>query len=122
MAHILIVDDSTTQKNAIARILANHGHEVISTDNGADGVAMALEELPDLIIMDVVMPDMNGFQATRKITRNKFTEHIPIILVSTKSQETDRLWGERQGARGYMVKPVEETKLIDTVAQLLADS
>lgn len=122
MAQILIVDDSTTQKNALKRMLLKHGHEVISANNGKDGVEMALYEMPDLIMMDVVMPGINGFQATRQITRNKFTEHIPIILVSSKAQETDRRWGERQGAKDYLVKPVPEDILIKTIATLLAEA
>ena len=122
MAQILIVDDSTTQKNALERMLLKHGHEVISANNGKDGVEMAQYEMPDLIMMDVVMPGINGFQATRQITRNKFTEHIPIILVSSKAQETDRRWGERQGAKDYLVKPVPEDILIKTIDTLLAEA
>lgn len=122
MAQILIVDDSTTQKNALERMLLKHGHEVITANNGKDGVEMALYEMPDLIMMDVVMPGINGFQATRQITRNKFTEHIPIILVSSKAQETDRRWGERQGAKDYLVKPVPEDILIKTIDTLLAEA
>ena len=74
---------------------------------------------PDVILMDVVMPEMNGFQATRKITRGKTTAHIPIIMISTKNQETDRVWGKRQGAKDYLVKPVEEKQLIDVIHQHL---
>lgn len=122
MAHILVVDDSTTQKNALIRMLEKHGHKVIGADNGKDGVELAQYEMPDLIMMDVVMPGLNGFQATRQITQNKYTEHIPVVLVSTKAQETDRKWGERQGAKGYLVKPVPEDTLIEAVDTLLAQA
>ena len=73
---------------------------------------MAAEHLPDVVLMDVVMPEMNGFQATRKITRDKITAHIPVVMISTKNQETDRVWGKRQGAKEYMTKPVDESELI----------
>lgn len=119
MANILIVDDSTTQQCAMTRVLEDRGHQVICADSGEEGIELARHEMPDIVIMDVVMPGINGFQATRKITRSKYTEHIPIILVSTKSQETDRRWGERQGAKEYLVKPVPADTLLDTVDSLL---
>lgn len=122
MAEIFVVDDSKMQAKAIARILQARGHEVTCIDSGEECVRRTQEEFPDLIVMDVVMPGMNGFQATREITRNKFTEHIPILLLSGKSQETDRAWGRRQGARGYLVKPVEEEELCAEVDKLLAAS
>jgi twitching motility two-component system response regulator PilH len=122
MAQVLIVDDSAMQAKVMARHLTKHGFEVISASSGEEGVEMAQLEMPDIIIMDVVMPGMNGFQATRKITRNKYTEHIPVVLVSTKSQETDRKWGERQGAKGYLVKPVEEIVLVEKMLQLLEEN
>lgn len=119
MAQILIVDDSKMQARAMAKILEKRGHEVDCVHSGEEGVKQALVLLPDVIVMDVVMPGMNGFQATREITRQKFTEHIPIILVSGKSQETDRAWGERQGAKGYLVKPVPDDKLLEMVDSML---
>lgn len=122
MAQILIVDDSTTQKNAMARMLEKNGHQVIKAASGEEGVELAQFEMPDIIMMDVVMPGMNGFQATRKITHNRYTEHIPIVLISSKSQETDRKWGERQGAKGYLVKPVDEDTLLDAINNILTDS
>lgn len=119
MAEIFVVDDSKMQGKAMARVLQAQGHEVTCLTSGEEAVKQAQLQMPDLILMDVVMPGINGFQATREITRNKPTEHIPIILVSGKSQETDRAWGKRQGAKGYLVKPVEEEELLSTVSAVL---
>ncbi|MCG2574867.1 MULTISPECIES: response regulator [Acinetobacter] len=119
MARILIVDDSPTETFRFKEILTKHGYEVLDASNGADGVTLAESALPDLILMDVVMPGVNGFQATRQITRGEKTKHIPIIIVSTKDQATDRVWGKRQGARDYLTKPVEEQALIDVIKQYL---
>lgn len=119
MARILIVDDSPSQLIGIKRIVEKLGHEALTAEDGAAGVEAAKKELPDLILMDVVMPNLNGFQATRTISRDASTAHIPIILVTTKDQETDRVWGIRQGAKAYVTKPIEEAALIKTVNELL---
>ena len=119
MARILIVDDSPTQTLSLAKILKKNGHDVMTAKDGAEGIAVAKAELPDLVLMDVVMPKVNGFQATRQITKNPSTSHIPVIIVTTKDQETDKIWGERQGAKGYVVKPVDEAILIDTIKPFL---
>jgi twitching motility two-component system response regulator PilH len=119
MARILIVDDSPTQTLSLSKILKKHGHEIITAKDGEEGVEVAKAELPDLVLMDVVMPKINGFQATRQITKDPLTCHIPVIIVTTKDQETDRIWGARQGAKGYVTKPVEEELLMDAVNQYL---
>jgi len=119
MARILIVDDSPTEVRKISSILEKHKHEILTADNGADGVALARQERPDLVLMDVVMLGLNGFQATRQLTRAAETADIPVIIVTTKDQETDRVWGTRQGAKGYLVKPVDEDDLIKTINELL---
>lgn len=119
MARILVVDDSPTEMFRFREILQRNGHEVLEASNGADGVAMARAELPDMVLMDVVMPGMNGFQATRQITRGAETSSIPVVIVSTKDQETDRVWGKRQGARDYLTKPIEEGALMRVINQLL---
>ncbi|GAA3964104.1 MULTISPECIES: twitching motility response regulator PilH [Allohahella] len=119
MARILIVDDSPTEVRKISSILERHNHQVLKADNGAEGVAVARAEKPDLVLMDVVMPGLNGFQATRQLTRGDETKNIPVVIVTTKDQETDRVWGTRQGARGYLVKPVNEDDLINTINQLI---
>ncbi|KCZ13242.1 response regulator [Acinetobacter baumannii 42057_3] len=100
-------------------ILTKHGYDVLEASNGADGVTLAKAEQPDLVLMDVVMPGVNGFQATRQITRDEDTKHIPVVIVSTKDQATDRVWGKRQGAIDYLIKPIEEKQLIDVIKQFL---
>ena len=120
MARILIVDDSPSQLMGIRRIVEGLGHEALTAEDGAAGVEVARRELPDLILMDVVMPNLNGFQATRSITRDPATKHIPVILVTTKDQETDRVWGMRQGARAYLTKPFSETELSETITRAVA--
>lgn len=120
MARILIIDDSPTETFRFREILNRHGHQVLEATNGADGISMAKAEVPDLILMDVVMPGMNGFQATRQLSRGDETKHIPIIIVSTKDQETDRVWGRRQGAQDYLTKPVDENELIKLINKLLS--
>jgi len=121
MATILIVDDSATMMEGHKRILERQGHTVHSAENGEEGVARTLELMPDLVLMDVVMPKMNGFQATRKITKNEITKHIPVVIVTSKDQETDIMWGKRQGASDYLIKPADETQLKETVDRLLAE-
>ena len=115
MARILIVDDSPSQLMGIRRIVEKLGHEAVTAEDGAQGVEVAKRELPDLILMDVVMPNLNGFQATRAITRESTTKHIPVILVTTKDQDTDRVWGMRQGARAYLTKPFSEAELAEVI-------
>ena len=112
MANILIVDDSPTEIHVLQGILQKNGHTVESVMSAEEGIAKAKQMKPDLILMDVVMPGMNGFQATRAISKDPETQHIPIIIVSTKDQETDRVWGMRQGAKDYISKPVDENDLV----------
>jgi twitching motility two-component system response regulator PilH len=119
MARILIVDDSPSQLMGIRRIVEKLGHEALTAEDGAAGVEAAKRELPDLILMDVVMPNLNGFQATRAVTREPTTRHIPIVLVTTKDQDTDRVWGMRQGAKAYITKPFSESELADIIQQML---
>ena len=119
MAKILVVDDSPTQLTNLVKIVQGEGHEVITATNGMEGIEKAREEKPDLILMDVVMPELNGFQATRKITRDPATEQIPVILVTTKDQETDKVWGQRQGAAGDIIKPPKEAELIAKINEVL---
>ncbi len=115
MTKVLIVDDSQAESNQLKNMLEKNGFQVLSVENGADGVAVAKKELPDVVLMDIVMPGLNGFQATRQITHGDDTSHIPVIIVTNKDQETDRMWGKRQGAKGYLIKPVDETKLVGTI-------
>ena len=115
MARVLIVDDSPTEIHVLSGILEKNGHQVDSVDNAEAGIARAKETMPELILMDVVMPGMNGFQATRALSKDPQTEKIPIIIVTTKDQETDRVWGLRQGAKDYLTKPVTEPDLINKI-------
>ncbi|MCG8670413.1 MAG: twitching motility response regulator PilH [Pseudomonadales bacterium] len=119
MPRVLIVDDSPTETYKFREILEKNGFEIITADNGADGVAVARQELPDVVLMDVVMPGLNGFQATRQISKNEETKHIPVIIVTTKDQETDKVWGRRQGATDYLTKPVDENLLMETINRVL---
>lgn len=112
---ILIVDDSPTERHHLSEILVKGGFEVVTSDSGEDALIKAKTLLPDLILMDVVMPGMNGFQATRAITRDEATKNIPVLICTTKAQETDRIWGLRQGARDYMVKPVQSEALLKKI-------
>lgn len=119
MAKILIVDDSPTEIHVLRTTLEGAGYQVFVANDGAAGVTAAADILPDLILMDVVMPNMNGFQATRKIANQPATKNIPIIMVTTKDQETDRTWAMRQGARAYLVKPVNKKELLERVKEFL---
>ena len=120
MTHILIIDDSPTEVHVFKTMLANHGIEVSVARNGEEGIEKAIEIKPDCILMDVVMPGKNGFQATRDLSRNPETASIPVIIITTKDQETDKIWGMRQGARDYIVKPAVEKDLIDRINKVLA--
>ena len=115
---ILVVDDSATERHLIDGILSANGFEVVFAEDGEKGVAQAKEIKPDLIIMDIVMPGMNGFQATRAITSDPETQHIPVIICSTKNQVTDKVWGARQGAKEYVEKPIDAAELLSKIAEL----
>lgn len=119
MTRVLIVDDSPTETHAFAAALKGKGYEVLTAENGTDGVALARQEQPDVVLMDIVMPGLNGFQATRQLSKGNDTSHIPVIIVTTKDQETDRVWGARQGAKGYLVKPIEPSLLLKTINSVL---
>lgn len=112
MTTVLVIDDSPSEMAKFRDMLVKNNFHVLEASNGEQGCSMAFAHLPDVILMDVVMPEMNGFQATRKITRDKATAHIPVVIISTKSQETDRVWGKRQGAKEYLTKPVTEAELV----------
>jgi len=115
---VLVVDDSPTERHVLVELLTRNGYQVITAENSEEGVEKAKRELPDLILMDVVMPGLNGYQATRTLTRDEATKHIPIIVCTSKGQETDRIWGLRQGALDYIVKPVNGEDLLSKIAAL----
>lgn len=120
MARILVVDDSPTQNITLCRMLEKHGHQTLSATNGKEGVATAKQEQPDAVLMDVVMPELNGFQATRQLSQDPATSHIPVVIISTKDQDFDRIYAQRQGAKGYLIKPPSEAELIKTLDGVLA--
>ena len=115
---ILIVDDSPTERYYLTDILVKNGFSVTTAENGEDALACIKADKPQLILMDVVMPGANGFQVTRAIARDPDLADVPIIICSSKNQETDRIWGLRQGARDYLVKPVDPAQLLAKIATL----
>lgn len=121
MATILIIDDSPTELHLFQNMLEKGGFETLVADSGEDGIRQAEASRPDCILMDVVMPGMNGFQATRKLTHDPRTSSIPIIMITTKDQETDKIWGMRQGAVEYIVKPVGQKELIARINSVMAE-
>ena len=116
--NILVVDDSPTERFFTVEILTKAGYNVSTAENGEEGITKAKAQLPDLIIMDVVMPGLNGYQATRTLHRDDQTKHIPIIVCTTKGQETDKIWGMRQGAADYLVKPINGDELLQRITAL----
>jgi twitching motility two-component system response regulator PilH len=115
---ILIVDDSPSDRQYLLEKLSPHGFECVTAVDGADAIAKAKSELPDLILMDVIMPGTNGYEATRAITRDERTKSIPVILCTGKDGSTDRLWGLRQGAKDYVTKPIDHHALIEKITAL----
>ncbi|NNG13054.1 MAG: response regulator [Halobacteria archaeon] len=120
MTKIMIVDDSPTDTYLLQAILERNGYQTLTAENGDEGIEVARLIKPDLILMDVVMPEMNGFQALRVLGSDPDTSSIPVILVTRKDQKVDRAWGMRQGARDYITKPVNEGALLHTISETLA--
>ena len=119
MATILIVDDSPTEIHKLSSMLKKNGYSVLVAESGEAGAEVVKREQPDAILMDIVLPGVNGFQATRQLSRSSETEHIPVIIVTTKDQETDKVWGMRQGAKAYLTKPVSEKNLIGALQDVM---
>jgi len=109
---ILVVDDSKTELHHLTDLLGKRGYTVRTAENGDEAMRRLAEDKPDLILMDVVMPGQNGFQLTRSITRDPRFAGVPVIMCTSKNQETDKVWGMRQGARDYIVKPVNGDDLV----------
>lgn len=120
MTRVLIVDDSPTETHLLKEMLQEEGFQVSVAETGEQGIAMAREQTPDVILMDIVMPGVNGFQATRKLSNDPATSAIPIVIISTKDQDTDRIWAKRQGARDYIAKPVTKDVLLEKIRGVLA--
>jgi twitching motility two-component system response regulator PilH len=117
---ILVVDDSPTERFFLADLLAKKGYTVITAENGDEAYQKTKAERPNLVVMDVVMPGQSGFQVTRALSRDPDTQAIPVLLCTSKSNETDRIWGLRQGARDYLTKPIRPDELLSKVAGLVA--
>ncbi|MDX1555836.1 MAG: response regulator [Xanthomonadales bacterium] len=120
MPKVLIVDDSPAQLYSLKRMVEQGGMETVTADCGEMAIQLATSEHPSVILMDVVMPGMSGFQATRKLTRDVTTRDIPVIFVTSKAEESDRVWGMRQGARDYITKPVNANHLLSVIRQAMA--
>lgn len=116
--NILVVDDSPTDRQYLSDLLTKHGYKVTSAASAEEALAKVKQARPDLVLMDVVMPGQNGFQATRTLTTEEATKNIPVIICSTKGQETDKVWGLRQGAKDYIVKPVKQADLLAKITAL----
>ena len=115
---ILVVDDSPTERHVLLELLTKNGYQVSTAECGEEGIEKAKTDLPDLILMDVVMPGLNGYQATRTLTRDEATRNIPIIVCTSKGQETDKIWGLRQGAIDYLIKPINGDELLAKIAAI----
>ena len=115
---ILLVDDSKTELHVLSELLTKRGYKVRTAENGEEALKRLQEDKPDLILMDVVMPGQNGFQLTRAITRDPQFANVPVIICTSKNQETDRVWGMRQGARDYITKPVDADELMAKIKAL----
>jgi twitching motility two-component system response regulator PilH len=120
MATVLIVDDSPTQVFVLKKLVEGNGHDTLVAESGALALEIAREKQPDVILMDVVMPGMSGFQTTRKLSRDQSTQHIPVIFVSTKDSEADRVWGMRQGACAYVTIPINTEVLLSAISDAIA--
>lgn len=120
MAKVLIVDDSPAQVFTLKKLVEDWGHEAIVAENGNQALEIARLQQPNVILMDIVMPGMSGFQTTRQLSRDQATHGIPVIFVSTKSSDTDRIWGMRQGAIAYVTKPVNPELLFSAISEAVA--
>jgi twitching motility two-component system response regulator PilH len=119
MTQIMIVDDSPTDMHLLVKMLEKNGFNTLTASDADEGIQVARRERPDLILMDVVMPGLNGFQATRELSSDPETSSIPVIIVTRKNQQVDRVWGMRQGARDYITKPVKEGTLMNLIKEAL---
>lgn len=119
MSMILIVDDSPTDAYLVKNILESNGYQTSEASSGEDAISKAKELKPNLILMDVVMPGLNGFQATRKITKDPSLGSIPVVIISSKNMESDRAWGLMQGAKEFLVKPIKQDELLETIHKFI---
>lgn len=120
MAKVLIVDDSPTQVFTLKKLVEEWGHETLVAENGDEALELARTEQPNVILMDIVMPGMSGYQTTRKLSRDQATHGIPVIFVSTMDGEAERVWGMRQGAAAFVTKPVNAASLFTAISDAVA--
>ncbi len=120
MPKVLIVDDSPAQLYTLRQLVEQAGHQAVTADSGEQALEVAASEHPAVILMDIVMPGMNGYQTKRRLSRIESTRHIPVIFVSRRDGEADREWGLRQGAREYVTKPVDPRRLLTAIAEAMA--
>lgn len=120
MSKILIVDDSPTQLYSLRQIVERGGHQILTADSGEKAIELATDENPEVILMDIVMPGMSGYQAKRNLSKTDATRHIPVIFVTSKDGEADRAWGLRQGASEYVTKPVNPSLLLTAISEAMA--
>ena len=116
---VLVVDDSATERYFLTDLLSRNGWQVVTAQDGDEALDKTRAERPAVVLMDVVMPGVNGFQATRALARDPGTRDIPVILCTSKGTDTDKIWGMRQGARGYLVKPIRPDELLAKLAEVL---
>ncbi|MEM6500727.1 MAG: response regulator [Cyanobacteria bacterium P01_C01_bin.89] len=119
MSKVLVVDDSPTMRKMIAALLQQHGMAVAVAQDGREAQNQFASVQPDLVITDIVMPNMNGYEFCRWLKSDSARKHIPVVLCTSKAEEFDRYWGMKQGADAYIAKPFQPDELIDTVRQLL---
>ena len=119
MGKILIIDDSVVEIKILESILSKTDHQIMVARNGEEGEEIARSFLPDLIFLDVVMPKKNGFQVCRDLRHDPQFTQTPIILLTSKSQDTDKFWGKQQGATEYITKPYEETQILNALKTYL---
>ena len=122
MSRILVVDDSPTILHVMSKMLSKGGHEVVTSADGQEAVRVAVEEPPDLVLLDVILPKMTGYQVCRRLKSTPQTEHIPIVMLTSKTRDKDKQWGLKQGADEYVTKPVEEHALLDAIGRLLTQT
>ena len=120
MPKVLIVDDSQSALYVLRKLVERAGHQAVTAESGEQALRLAAEEMPEVILMDIVMPGMSGYTATRQLHRSNSTQHIPVIFVSSKSGEADRDWGLRQGARDYVTKPINPDALLTAISAAIA--
>ncbi|MFM2432207.1 MAG: hypothetical protein RLZZ511_3421 [Cyanobacteriota bacterium] len=119
MSTVLVVEDSVTQREMITDLLKGSGLTVTVATDGMEALEHIEGDCPDLVVLDIVMPRMNGYEVCRRLKSDPKTQSVPVVMCSSKGEEFDRYWGMKQGADAYIAKPFQPTELVGTVKQLL---